>query len=65
MLGSVSGVGGSAVDSGLELADAATDLTKGVIKVTAKGAEAIADAVNSTLKVGGNLAKKVLRTPEE
>ncbi len=65
VLGSVSGIGGSAIDSGMELADAASDLTKGVIKVTAKGAEALTDAVNSTIKAGGKLAKKVLRTPDE
>lgn len=60
IVGGMQGAGAGALDSGLGVTDVAAQVTKGMIRDTAKGAEAMTDVVTSIVKAGSKRARKAL-----
>ena len=60
MVGGVQGASAGAIDSGLDVSDAAAQVTKGVIRDAAKSAEVVTDAVSGIVKASGRRVKKAL-----
>ncbi|MBK9093719.1 MAG: hypothetical protein IPM84_13300 [Anaerolineae bacterium] len=60
IVGGVQGAGAGAMDSSFDMTDAAAQMTKGMIRDTAKSAEVVTDVMTGIVKASSRRVKKAL-----